>query len=194
MTRLNRVLTTIENVLAAGALGLAALVAIVAVLLRSTVGYVIFWSEEAVIHLVITSTFLGAVVALRHGEHVGVDILTPMLRERGRRVLMLIGTAVTLVYLGLVGTFAWLLLAEPYAQLTVTPAIGAPLWLVTLPVPVGLTLMFVRALEIGARLLRGEDPYPERTAETEADAEADDGIVIPGLAVDGGTDRPREAT
>ena len=75
-------LTTVENVLAAGSLGLAALVAIVAVLLRSASAYVIFWSEEAVIHLVITSTFFGAVVALRHSEHVGVDILAPMLRAR----------------------------------------------------------------------------------------------------------------
>lgn len=191
MSRLNRVLTAVENVLAAGALGLAALVAIVAVLVRALFGYVIFWSEEAVIHLVITSTFLGAVVALRHGEHVGVDILTPMLRERGRRVLMMIGTAVTLVYLGLVGGFAWLLLAEPYMRLTVTPAIGAPLWLVTLPVPIGLTLMFVRAVEIGIRLLRSEDPYPEHTAETEA--EADTEIAIPGLTVDGPADRTGDA-
>lgn len=191
MSRLNRVLTTVENVLAAGSLGLAALVAIVAVLLRSTFGYVIFWSEEAVIHLVITSTFLGAVVALRHGEHVGVDILRPMLRERGRRILTLIGTGVTLVYLGLVGAFAWLVLAEPYAQLTVTPAIGAPLWLVTLPVPVGFTLMFVRAIQIGARLLRDEDPYPEHTAEVEA--EQDTEMAIPGLTLDGGTDRTGDA-
>lgn len=187
MSRLNRVLTTVENVLAAGSLGLAALVAIVAVLVRTTTGYVIFWSEEAVIHLVITSTFLGAAVALRHGEHVGVDILTPLLRERGRRVLMLIGTAVTLVYLALVGTFAWLVLAEPYAQLTVTPAIGAPLWLVTLPVPLGLTLMFVRAIEIAVRLVRGHDPCPERTAETEVEAGTE--IAVPGLAVDGRSDR-----
>lgn len=178
MSRLNRVLTGIENVLAAGSLGLAALIAIVGVLLRSTTGYVIFWSEEAVIHLVITSTFLGAVVALRHGEHVGVDVLTPFLRERGRRVLALIGIAVTLVYLGLVGTYAWLLLAEPYARLTETPALDAPLWLVTLPVPIGLTLMFVRAIQIAVRLLRGQDPSPERTAEDEADRDAED--LLPG--------------
>ncbi|MDQ4117014.1 MAG: TRAP transporter small permease [Actinomycetota bacterium] len=183
MTRLNRVLTGTENVLAAGSLGLAALIAIVAVLVRATTGYVIFWSEEAVIHLVITSTFLGAVVALRHGEHVGVDVLTPLMRERGRRVLALIGTAVTLVYLALIGTFAWLVLAEPYARLTVTPAIGAPLWLVTLPVPIGLTLMFVRAIEIAVRILRGHDPYPERTAETESGEDTASGL--PGVVADG---------
>ncbi|GAA4677387.1 hypothetical protein GCM10023215_07530 [Pseudonocardia yuanmonensis] len=173
MAAFDRVLTRVENVLAAGSLGLAALVAIVAVLLRTTTGQILFWSEEAVILLVITSTFLGAVVTLRYDEHVNVDLVALFLSERGKRVLALIGIAVTLVYLGIVGAFAWLVLAEPYARLTLTPALKLPLWLATLPVPVGFTLMFLRACEIASRMLSGRDPYPARTAEREAEEAAE---------------------
>ena len=166
MSRFDAVLTRIENVLAAGSLGLAVLIGIVAVLLRSLLGEIIFWSEEAVIYLIITSTFVGAVITLRHNEHVNVQLVELFLRERGKRIMAVIGTTVTLVYLAVVGIYAWMVLFEPYATNTITPALKLPLWAVMLPVPIGLTLMFLRICEVGVRMVRGADPYPE----------ADDGI------------------
>jgi C4-dicarboxylate transporter DctQ subunit len=100
-----------------------------------------------------------------------------------------VGIAVTLVYLGVVGAFAWLVLTEPYARLTLTPALKLPLWLATLPVPVGFTLMFLRACEIASRMLRGRDPYPGKTAELEAEQAAEreaEGAAGPGRPPDRG--------
>ena len=62
MSRLGSVLTKVENVLAAGSLA-AALIAILAVLLRTFFNELLFWSEEAIIYLVICSTFFGAVIS-----------------------------------------------------------------------------------------------------------------------------------
>lgn len=160
MSRFDSILSKVENVLAAGSLGAAALLAIVAVILRTFFNEIIFWSEEAIIYLVIFSTFLGAVITLRHNEHVNVDVIAVFLRERGKRVMAVIGTLVTLVYLGVVGYYAWLLILEPRSSATVTPAMELPLWVVTLPLPIGFTLMFLRALEVLVRLFRGTDPYP----------------------------------
>lgn len=165
MAKLDVVLTRIENVLAAGSLGLAALIAIVAVLLRALFNQIIFWSEEAIVYLVITSTFTGAVITLRHNEHVNVELVSLFLRERGKRILAFVGLGVTLAYLGILGAYAILVLFQPYATNTITPALKLPLWVVMLPVPVGFTLMFLRALEIGARMLRGRDPYPHTERE-----------------------------
>jgi C4-dicarboxylate transporter DctQ subunit len=161
LSRFDAVLTKVENTLAAGSLGLAALIAVVAVLLRVLFNTIIFWSEEAIIYLVITSTFLGAVITLRHNEHVNVQLLELFLREQGKRIVAAIGLIVTLVYLGVVGGYGWLVLFEPYAIHTITPALKLPLWVVMLPFPIGFTLMFLRACEAGVRLLRGGDPYPE---------------------------------
>ncbi|HEY6753027.1 MAG TPA: TRAP transporter small permease subunit, partial [Rubrobacteraceae bacterium] len=72
MSRLDRILTAIENTLAALALGGASLLACLQVILRYLFNYTIFWSEEATIYLLILSTFIGAVITLRHNEHVNV--------------------------------------------------------------------------------------------------------------------------
>ncbi|WP_028921336.1 TRAP transporter small permease [Pseudonocardia acaciae] len=165
VSRFDAVLTRVENVLAAGSLGLAVLIAIVAVLLRALFNEIIFWSEEAIVYLVITSTFVGAVITLRHNEHVNVELVSLFLKERGKRIIKLVGVAVSLVYLGVVGTYGWFVLFEPYATNTITPALKLPLWAVMLPVPVGFTLMFLRTCEVGARLLRGRDPYPEAAGD-----------------------------
>ncbi len=171
--RFDRVLTRIENVLAAGTLGLATIIAIVAVVLRYAFGIFLFWSEEAIIYLIIYSTFLGAVITLRHNEHVNVDIFAVFLKERGKRMVALLGGAMTLVYLGAIGFFAWMLLFEPFSTATVTPSLKLPLWVVEAAVPIGLTLMFLRALEILVRTARGMDAFPEAQRsllEVEADA------------------------
>ncbi len=160
MSRLDSILTKVENVLAAGSLAAAALLAIVAVILRTFFNQIIFWSEEAIIYLVIFSTFFGAVATLRHNQHVNVDVIAVFLKERGKRVMAVIGTLVLIAYLAVVGYFGWVLIFEPQTQNTLTPAMHLPLWVVTLSLPIGFTLMLVRALEILVRTTRGLDPYP----------------------------------
>ena len=169
MPGLNRALTTLENVLAAGTLAAAALIAILAILLRQIFGIFLFWSEEAIIYLIIYSTFLGAVITLRHQEHVNVDVIAAFLGKRGKQVMAVIAIAVTLVYLGVVGYFAWMLLFEPFSSSTTTPALGVPLWVVELSVPIGFTLMFVRAIELMVRTVR-LGAIEEDVLETEAEA------------------------
>jgi hypothetical protein len=87
MSRFDRVLSWIENFLAAATLGAASALAIIAVILRYVFDYVIFWSSEAVIYLIIFSTYLGAVITLRHGEHVNIDILPFLFGRRGKRAV-----------------------------------------------------------------------------------------------------------
>jgi C4-dicarboxylate transporter DctQ subunit len=171
--RFDRVLTRIENVLAASALGLATLIAIVAVVLRYVFGIFLFWSEEAIIYLIIYSTFLGAVITLRHNEHVNVDVFGAFLKARGKRAFAVLGAAITVVYLACIGTFAWLLLFEPFSTSTITPSLKLPLWVVEAAVPIGLTLMLLRALEILVRAARGVEAFPEgHRSILEVEAEA----------------------
>ena len=169
MPGLNRALTTLENVLAAGTLGAAAAIAIVAVLLRQVFGIFLFWSEETIIYLIIYSTFLGAVITLRHQEHVNVDVIAAFLGKRGKQVMAVIAILVTMIYLGVIGYFAWMLIFEPFSSSTTTPALGVPLWVVELSVPIGFTLMFVRAIELLVRTIR-LGAIEEDVLETEAEA------------------------
>lgn len=185
MHRLDRVLTRVENVLAAATLGAATVIAIVAILLRYLFGIFLWWSEEAIIYLIIYSTFLGAVITLRHNEHVNVDVFGPFLRARGKRALAIIAAAVTVVYLVCIGALAWLLLFEPFSTSTITPSLKLPLWVVELAVPIGLTLMLVRALEILVRNARGVEAFAEgerSLLEVEAEAAGLDPRDVEGSA------------
>lgn len=188
MHGLNKALTVVENVVASAALAAAAFIAIVAVVLRYVFNILIFWSEEAVIYLVLLSVFVGAVITLRHDEHVRVDLLPVLLKGRLKLGVQVLATLLTLLYLGVIGAYGWLLLFEPATRNTVTPALKAPLWVVYFALPLGFTLMFLRSLEVLFRQLTGRDAHPQ-AAQSVLDAEAS-GL---GLHVDPqqGTD-PRE--
>ncbi len=161
MHRLDRILTGIENALAALALGGASLLACLQVILRYLFGYTIFWSEEATIYLLILSTFIGAVITLRHNEHVSVDVLSFVFGERGKRALAVLSALLVVAYCAIFGAYAWILVTEPAALRIVTPALRLPLWVVELSLPIGLTLMFLRALEMLYRSARGRETFPE---------------------------------
>ncbi|WAL39783.1 TRAP transporter small permease [Brevibacterium sp. BRM-1] len=160
-----------ENVLAAGTLAGACILAIVAVLLRNITGDVIFWSEEAIIYLIIYSTFFGAVVALRHNDHVNVDILPVLLRGWARKILVLIGILMSIVYAFFLSLLSWQLVAEPFSRVTQTAALKMPLWVFELSLSIGMTLFFLRAIEMLIRALRTPsdeliaDPADEFAAE-----------------------------
>ena len=130
MNRVDRVLTLIENGLAGLTLGAGAILAIVAVIARYFFDYIIFWSEEAVIYLIICSTFIGAVITLRHNEHVGVNVLAAVLGPRGNRVLVALSALLIALYCGVFGFFGWLMVTEPASRNIVTPALNVPLLVV----------------------------------------------------------------
>ncbi len=161
MYRFDQVLTWIENSLATFALGGATIIAIAGVIMRYVFGDGIFWSEEAVIFLIILSTFIGAVITLRHNEHVNVDIIPAILGERGKWIMALIGTSLLVIYCAIIGAYAWVLIFEPAARNTITPSLKLPLWVVELSLPIGLTLMFLRSMEVLYRTARGQVAFPE---------------------------------
>lgn len=171
MTRFNTWLTTVENVIAGLALATATVVAVGAVFMRTAFNILIFWSEEVIIYSIIASTFFGAIITLRENEHVNVDILPAVLSARGKKVMALIAGTIVMLYLGVIGYFAWLLIFEPFSVATVTPALHLPLWVVELCLPIAFTLMFLRA---GQMLWQTWRSAPvELSAEEVAIAEAE---------------------
>ncbi len=165
MSRFDQILTWVENGLAGLTLAAAAIIAIIGVILRYVFNYIIFWSEEAVIFLIIYSTFIGAVITLRHNEHVGVDVLSLAFKERGKWVLAVLKSLLVAVYCAIMGGFGWLMITEPAAQNVLTPALKLPIWIDELALPIGFSLMFLRALEILYRTARHQQAFPEAEEE-----------------------------
>ncbi|MGE9809395.1 MULTISPECIES: TRAP transporter small permease [unclassified Janibacter] len=169
MHQFDSALTKFENVFAGGTLVLATILAAVQVALRPF-GVFLFWSEEAIIYLIIFSTFIGAAATLRDREHVNVDVVATFLGARGKQVMGLIAGVVTLVYLAVIGYLAWMLIFEPFSSSTLTPALHLPLWTMELAVAIGLTLMFIRGIQFVVDVAR--HGMPDNAVEEALEAEA----------------------
>lgn len=164
MARLGQIISYIENTLAALALGIATILTIINVILRTFFSYSIFWGEEAVIYLIIFSVFIGTSIALRYNEHVGVDVVSFLFKERGKWVLAMLGALLLVIYCGAFGMLAWKMITNPAVHTSVSPALKIPLWIVQLSVPIGLTLLFLRAAELLYRQARYKQGFPEEEA------------------------------
>lgn len=178
MSRLDQILTWVEDFLASATLAVAAVIAISAVIMRFVFGRGIFWSEEAVIFLIIFSTFIGAVITLRHNEHVNVDILPAFLGPRGRWFFNLLAGVLIVIYCATIGGYGWVLITQPAARNTVTPALHIPLWVVELALPIGLTVLFLRSLELVYRTARGQRAFAEAEEDEFADERADESLTL----------------
>lgn len=163
--QLDRLLGRLENFVAALALALAVTLSVAGVVLRYLFDYVIFWSQEATIFLVILSTFVGASIALRHKDHVGVDLLAQVLRGRARQAVAVLSILIVVVYAGLIGVLAWRMVSSQESASYRTASLDLPLWVPQLAVPIGLTLLLIRSLQILYRTVRGRDPYPDASAD-----------------------------
>lgn len=182
MKRIDRYLSGLENFLAGGSLIAATVLAVCAVILRNLTGDVLFWSEEAIIYLIIFSTFFGAVVTLRHNEHVAVDILPSLLKGRKKKFFVVLAGLATLVYAGFVAYLSWALITEPFSRTTITPALKLPLWVVELSLAVGMTLFFIRAVEMSIRSFK--TPSDQLDKDVLAEEAAAVGIDVDDLNLD----------
>ena len=172
MDTLDRILRRIEEIVAVAALLGAFCLAFLAVILRNTTGNVIFWSEEAIIYLIIYSTFFGAVIALRDNEHVNVDILPVLLKGQARRVVVVLGAVITVAFSAILAVLAWLLIFEPFSRETQTPALKLPLWALELSLALAMSLFLFRAVQKLVSIWR--TPTDELLADPVSEAEAEE--------------------
>jgi TRAP-type C4-dicarboxylate transport system permease small subunit len=126
----------------------------------------IAWGEEVTRYAGIWSVFLVSGLGLRHGAHLGVDMVTRRLSPRARR-------GVSLVVYGLVLAFAALLLVAGTELVRqnmdqVSPALEWPMGLVYLCIPIGAGLMILETAGLIVRAVRGRPaPRPPREEAVE---------------------------
>ncbi|TSI12854.1 TRAP transporter small permease [Brevibacterium aurantiacum] len=182
MRTFDKYLSRVENFLAGASLIGATALAVFAVLLRNITGDVLFWSEEAIIYLIICSTFFGAVVTLRHNDHVAVDIMPTLLKGKKKKFFVVLGGLATLVYAGFIAYLSWALISEPFSRTTITPALKLPLWVVELSLAVGMTMFLIRAAEMLIRAIKA--PAEELDKDVFAEEAAAVGIDVNDIAID----------
>ena len=135
------------GVVAAGMILLSVGVICQMVFVRAVLGQSSIWQTEFVTFTLVAATFIGAPYVLLTRGHVAVDVVPLMLHRPARRVLHLVGSAITLVFCAffLYSAVPWWYETWVSGQ-TTSSMWRARVWIPYLSVPVGLSLLCLQIL------------------------------------------------
>ena len=118
------------------------------VLLRYGFGIGEIWAQEMEWHLLVPLTLVGISYALRHGEHVRVDVLFATFGDRTKHAINVISAMIAMIFSAIV---VWLSLA--YVAQSWTIGEGSPnpgglpaLYVMKAMIPIGFALLFLQSL------------------------------------------------
>jgi C4-dicarboxylate transporter DctQ subunit len=205
---LNRLLDHLEEWLIAFLIGAATLVIFAAVLHRflSGVPYIqdytirwdLSWAQELCTYMFVWMAKFGAAYGVRHGTHVGVDVLVRKLPPGKAKYLILFGLFCGALFTGVIGTlgaefvwengfhYAWYHLFNLPVDVPegpTSPDLEVHTWIVYSCVPLGSYLMCLRFLQVAWRFIRtGEVPHHEHGhVEGIDEAPVDANTTTPGV-------------
>lgn len=104
----------------------------------------LIWSDEVATIGFLWLTMLGAVVALRRGQHMRMTALVSHLPPDRRAFLEALATGVSLAFLLLIMAPAWEYAMEE--AIVITPALEISVLWRAISIPIGITLMLITAL------------------------------------------------
>jgi TRAP-type C4-dicarboxylate transport system permease small subunit len=116
----------------------------------------IAWGEEVTRYAGIWSVFLVSGLGLRHGAHLGVDMVTSRLPTGARRLVYLLVHGLILAFVVLLLVAGIRLVRENTGQLS--PALEWSMGWIYLCIPIGAGLMLVEVLGLLGRALRKLPP------------------------------------
>ena len=118
------------------------------------------WVEELSRYTIIWGTFFGFGMALKHNQHIQVDILYDRLSQSGRRVIDLAANLLSIIFCLFYLYFGYILVRDKFVSGMISLDIGIPMWLVYLILPLSGLLLLARFVERLARVLsRKEENY-----------------------------------
>lgn len=115
------------------------------------------WVEELARYSIIWGTFLGFGLALRHNQHIQVDILYDKLKPSMKRILDLVATGLSIIFCIIYTYYGFVLVENRFSSGMVSLDIGIPMWVVYLVLPLSGVLFLARFIERLVNILRGKD-------------------------------------
>jgi TRAP-type C4-dicarboxylate transport system permease small subunit len=114
---------------------------------RFVLSYSSIWAEEIARYAFIYVSWIGASAAIKERAHIRIDLILPLLGDRGRAVIMIIGDLVTIVLAVL--AFWWslesVLVSLKFGSVTHGLRISLAWFLAA--VPLGFAMMLVRLIQ-----------------------------------------------
>ncbi len=150
----HRMLDRFEEWIILSFMAAATLVTFVSVAMRYSLGTGFTWATELTIYLFIWMAKFGAAYGVRTGIHVGVDYVVNKVDGAKRRVLVITGISLGIVFTGIIAFFGARWVIFIYGTGQVSPDLEWPMWIIYLAIPFGSGLMCYRFIQSLLRFLR----------------------------------------
>ncbi|MBO6824756.1 MAG: TRAP transporter small permease [Sneathiella sp.] len=151
---IDKSIAAMERIIMATGVILMAINTIANVVSRFIFNHSIIFAEELNSIFILLVTFAGIGYAARHARHIRMSAISDALPTQTRKILMIIITAVTALLLLVLAWYSVQYIMSLYAKGRVYPALGLPVYISYLWVPIGLfvtgiqyALTFVRNLQ-----------------------------------------------
>lgn len=164
----------LEEAFLAATLAAMTLLTFIQVILRYVFNTGFIWALEANFYMFGWLVLIGASYCVRVKAHIGVDAAVRLLPPRTRRAVGILVVLLALLYCGLMLYGSWVYLERLQILGVEAEDIPVQRWILSLCLPAGFILLFIRLLEMGWRILTGQSPGYE-LADEAADALHDAG-------------------
>lgn len=144
---MRRFLLFVETYIAGILMIVTSLLIFLQVILRYVFSYSIIWAEEFARYGIVWFVFLGSSLAVHEGAHASVDVLIKLLPTKVYRVFAALAIVISI---GFTVTVAWfgIRMVIRIAQIgNITPALGIPMYIPYLAIPIGSAMMTWRFAE-----------------------------------------------
>ncbi|MBS9404650.1 TRAP transporter small permease [Halomonas sp. TRM85114] len=145
-------------ILAAGVL-LMAVNTVANVIGRFVLGESIMVSGEVNRILIIMITFAGIGYAARHGRHIRMSAIYDALPVGGRKALMIFISLFTSLIMFFLLYYSIIYIVDLYSKGRVLPALGFPIWIIYIWVPLGFLITGIQYLLTAIKNLTSRDVY-----------------------------------
>lgn len=115
------------------------------------------WVEEVVRYVIIWGVFLGFSIALRHNQHIQVDLLYDKLPPKLQKAVDVFATSVSIFFCSAYTYYGYVLVEARFHSGMVSLDVGIPMWIVYLILPISGFLFTARFIERLVNIIRGKE-------------------------------------
>jgi len=167
------ILDRIEEILISLFLGLSTLLVFIQVVARYAFNTGFTWAPELVEYMFLWTVMIGASYGVKHGVHLGVDILVAKFSPVIRKRMLLVAIAISISFSATMCYLSFFYVREAYRMELITVDLEIPQWIPNLALPFGFGLITFRFLQVAWLVYTGQQDRLTHSIEPSHDSGED---------------------
>ena len=156
LTKINTVIDNFEKAVITTGMAAGTLLLFTNVVLRYVFDSGITWVLEAVQYIFAWVVLIGAAHGIKVGIHLGIDILVEKFSRPTQRIIGLVASALTILFVATVFVLSIQYTIKVYSWGDLSLDLQIPQWIPYLAIPIGLLLMLYHLLGVSWKIWKGE--------------------------------------